>query len=101
MPNPKLGTVTIDVAKAVKEQKLGKVEYRAEKAGIVHLLIGKKSFGSQKLIENFQVVAQAILKAKPPTSKGVYLQGVTVSTTMSPGIPINPLEITQGSSAQK
>ena len=101
MPNPKLGTVTVDVAKAVKEQKLGKVDYRAEKAGIVQVLIGKKSFGPQKLLENFNVVAQAIVKAKPPTSKGIYMQGVTLSTTMSPGISVSPLEVTQGSGKEE
>ncbi|MBL7715521.1 MAG: 50S ribosomal protein L1 [Bdellovibrionales bacterium] len=92
MPNPKLGTVTMDVAKAVKEQKLGKVEYRAEKAGIVHCPIGKKSFGSQKLRENFMTLAGAIIKAKPPTSKGIYMRAVTLSSTMSPGISIDPMD---------
>lgn len=101
MPNPKLGTVTVDVTKAVKEQKLGKVEYRTEKTGIVHCVIGKKSFGSDKLRENFQVLAGAIVKAKPPTSKGNYLQVVTVSGTMSPGIQISINEIMQQGSAEK
>jgi large subunit ribosomal protein L1 len=90
MPNPKLGTVTFDVTKAVKEQKMGKVEYRTEKTGIVQVPIGKKSFGSQKLRENFVALMSAIVKAKPPTSKGQYLKNVTVSTTMSPGIPVDP-----------
>jgi len=89
MPNPKLGTVTFDVVKAIKEQKLGKIEYRTEKTGIVHVMIGKKSFGSQKLQENFVTLASAIIKAKPPTSKGTYLKNITVSTTMSPGISID------------
>jgi large subunit ribosomal protein L1 len=92
MPNPKLGTVTVDVTKAVKEQKLGKIEYRTEKTGIVHVIIGKKSFGAQKLRENFTTLAQAILKAKPPTSKGTYMKKVTVSATMSPGISIDPTD---------
>lgn len=92
MPNPKLGTVTFDVTKAVKEQKLGKVEYRTEKTGIVHVLIGKKSFGPQKLKENFAALAGAIVKAKPPTSKGTYLKGVTLSATMSPGIALDPMD---------
>jgi large subunit ribosomal protein L1 len=92
MPNPKLGTVTVDVTKAVKEQKLGKIEYRTEKTGIVHVIIGKKSFGSQKLRENFTTLAQAILKAKPPTSKGTYMKKVTLSATMSPGISIDPAD---------
>ena len=92
MPNPKLGTVTFDVAKAVKEQKLGKVEYRTEKAGIVHCPIGKKSFGSQKLKENFVALAAVIVKAKPPTSKGTYIKNITLSSTMSPGIGIDPMD---------
>jgi len=95
MPNPKLGTVTVDVARAVKEQKMGKVEYRTEKTGIVHVVIGKKSFGAQKLRENFNVLAAAIVRAKPPTSKGTYLQKVTLSTTMSPGITLDPTEVGQ------
>ncbi len=89
MPNPKLGTVTMDVAKAIKEQKLGKVEYRTEKTGIVHVPIGKKSFGAEKLKENFATLASALMKAKPPTSKGTYLLNITLSTTMSPGIPLD------------
>lgn len=90
MPNPKLGTVTFDVSKAVKEQKLGKVEYRTEKTGgIVHVVIGRKSFGAQKLKDNYVTLATAIIKAKPPTSKGTYLKSITVSTTMSPGIPVD------------
>ncbi len=95
MPNPKLGTVTVNVTQAIKEQKMGKVEYRTEKTGIIHAMIGKKSFGPQKLKENFTVLAAAIMKAKPPTSKGTYVKGVTLSTTMSPGISLDPLE-TQG-----
>ncbi|HLE00100.1 MAG: 50S ribosomal protein L1 [Bdellovibrionales bacterium RIFOXYC1_FULL_54_43] len=92
MPNPKLGTVTFDVAKAVKEQKLGKVEYRTEKTGIIHVAIGKKSFGPQKLKENFVSLASIIIKAKPPTSKGTYLRNITLSSTMSPGISIDPMD---------
>ncbi len=95
MPNPKLGTVTMDVARAVKEQKMGKVEYRTEKTGIIHVMIGKKSFGAQKLRENFASVASAILRAKPPTSKGTYVQKVTLSTTMSPGILLDSVEVVQ------
>lgn len=90
MPNPKLGTVTFDVAKAVKEQKQGKVEYRTEKSGIVHVHIGKKSFGPQKLTENFGALLSAIVKAKPATSKGTYIKSITISATMSPGISIDP-----------
>ena len=99
MPNPKLGTVTFDVAKAVKEQKLGKVEYRTEKSGIVHVVLGKKSFGAQKLRENFNTLVSTLLKAKPPTSKGTYMRTVTLSTTMSPGIAIDPIDATTGQSA--
>ena len=90
MPNPKLGTVTFDVAKAVKEQKQGKVEYRTEKTGIIHVLIGKKSFGGAKLKENFSALLNTIVKAKPATSKGTYIKNITISTTMSPGITIDP-----------
>lgn len=93
MPNPKLGTVTFDVAKAVKEQKLGKVEYRTEKTGIIQVAIGRKSFGSQKLVDNFAALASAIVKAKPPTSKGVYLKSVTISATMSPGIALDSSDV--------
>ena len=93
MPNPKLGTVTFDVAKAVKEQKLGKIEYRTEKAGIIQTTIGKKSFGAQKLKENFAALAAVILKAKPPTSKGTYLKNVTISSTMSPAILVDPADV--------
>src|SRR5215212_7754867 len=89
MPNPKLGTVTFDVTKAIKEQKLGKVEYRTEKTGIIHVPIGKKSFGPDKLRENFMTLLGAIVKAKPPTSKGMYLKNITLSATMSPGIPMD------------
>ncbi len=89
MPNPKLGTVTFDVAKAVQEQKQGKVEYRTEKTGIIHVSIGKKSFGPNKLRDNFSALLSVIVKAKPATSKGTYMKGITVSTTMSPGIAID------------
>lgn len=92
MPNPKLGTVTFDVSKAVKEQKLGKVEYRTEKSGIIHVAIGKKSFGPEKLKDNFATLTAVIIKAKPPTSKGTYLKNITLSSTMSPGIAIDPLD---------
>lgn len=93
MPNPKLGTVTFEVARAVKEQKLGKIEYRTEKTGIVHCIIGKKSFGAQKLKENFITLASAIAKAKPPTSKGTYMKNVTLSTTMSPSLSVDPIDV--------
>lgn len=89
MPNPKLGTVTMDVAKAVEDQKKGKVEYRTEKTGIVQVPIGKKSFGKDKLVANFTTLAQTLIKAKPAASKGTYLKRITISTTMSPGITLD------------
>ncbi len=90
MPNPKLGTVTFDVGKAVGELKAGKVEYRVDKAGIVHLPIGKASFEQEHLIENATAVLNSLVKAKPPSAKGNYILGVSVSTTMGPGIKVNP-----------
>jgi len=89
MPNPKIGTVTFDLAKAVKEIKAGKVEYKTEKAGLIHVPIGKVSFDDQKLIENAMAVIDAIIKAKPPTSKGKYLKKVAVSSTMGPGVKVD------------
>lgn len=96
MPNPKLGTVAPDVAKAVKEQKAGKVEYRTEKSGIIHVPIGKKSFAKEQLRENFDAILSAVIKAKPASSKGTYIRSITLSTTMGPGISINPGEVMQG-----
>ncbi len=90
MPNPKTGTVTMDVTKAVQEIKAGKVEYRAEKAGIIHVGIGKVSFTEEQLVENFKAIHDALDKAKPASSKGVYFKSVTVSSTMGPGITVNP-----------
>ncbi len=89
MPNPKSGTVTMDVAKAVEEIKAGKVEYRVDKANIINVPIGKVSFGTQKLRENFRTIMEAIIKAKPAAAKGRYLRTVTVSSTMGPGVKIN------------
>jgi large subunit ribosomal protein L1 len=86
MPNPKTGTVTFDVARAIKEIRAGKVEYRVEKAGIVHVPVGKASFDENKLTDNAKAVLESILKAKPASSKGRYLKNVTISTTMGPGI---------------
>ena len=86
MPNKKTGTVTSEIGKAVKEQKLGKVEYKVEKAGILHSLIGRKSFGAQKLKENFLTLFDNVVKAKPATSKGVYIRKVAISPTMGPSI---------------
>ena len=87
MPNPKLGTVVTDVSKAVKEQKMGKVEYRTDKTGILHVSIGKKSFDDEKIFENFKAITVAILRAKPISSKGTYLKSLSISTTM--GLPVN------------
>ena len=89
MPNPKSGTVTMDVAKAVKEVKAGKVEYRLDKTAIIHCLIGKKSFGEEKITENFNTLMEAIIKAKPSASKGQYIKSVVLSSTMGPGIKVN------------
>lgn len=89
MPNPKLGTVTFDIAKAVKEIKAGKVEYKVEKAGIVHIPVGKVSFDKEKLLENTMAVLKSVTKAKPATSKGKYIKKITLSSTMGPGIKID------------
>src|SRR5699024_7214215 len=89
MPNPKSGTVTFEVGKAVEEIKAGKVEYRVDKASIVHVPIGKVSFGVEKLEENFRTMMDTLIKAKPVASKGVYLKSVFISSTMSPGVKIN------------
>ena len=93
MPNPKSGTVTFDVGKAVQEIKAGKIEYRVDKTSIVHAPIGKKSFGQEKLLDNFKVFMDAIVKAKPAASKGQYIKSVVVSSTMGPGIKINPQRV--------
>jgi large subunit ribosomal protein L1 len=90
MPNPKTGTVTFDVDKAVKEIKAGKVEYRADKAGNVHVPVGKVSFDNEKLIENFTTMYDTILKAKPSAAKGTYVKNVSVTSTMGPGIKVDP-----------
>ena len=90
MPNPKSGTVTMDLEKALAEIKAGKVEYRLDKQNIIHTPIGKSSFGPEKLEENFKALLEAIVKAKPATAKGQYLRSVTVAATMGPGIKINP-----------
>ena len=89
MPNPKLGTVTTDVVKAIQGQKSGMAEYRTEKSGIVHVPIGKRSFGKDKLLENFKAIAHAIIKAKPVSAKGIYLKSIVVSTTMGPGVKVD------------
>jgi large subunit ribosomal protein L1 len=94
MPNPKLGTVTFDVAKAVREIKAGKVEYKTEKAGVVHVPIGKVSFAEEKLIENARAIIDSVSKAKPSTSKGKYLKGLHISSTMGPGLKVDVSTVT-------
>ena len=89
MPSPKSGTVTMDVVKAINETKAGKVEYRIDKTAIIHCPIGKKSFGEEKLVENFNTLMDAIVKAKPAASKGTYVKSVTLASTMGPGIKVN------------
>lgn len=93
MPNPKSGTVTFDVAKAIAEIKAGKVEYRVDKTAIVHVPIGKKSFGSEKLTDNFKTLMEAIVKAKPSAAKGQYIKSVALAGTMGPGVKINPTKV--------
>ncbi|KRT69051.1 MAG: 50S ribosomal protein L1, large subunit ribosomal protein L1 [Candidatus Rokubacteria bacterium CSP1-6] len=89
MPNPKLGTVTFDIARAVREVKAGKVEFRVDKAGNVHVLIGKKSFSAEQLAANAMTLVEAIMRARPASAKGQYLKSLTVSSTMGPGIPVD------------
>ena len=95
MPNPKAGTVTMDVAKAVKEIKAGKIEYRLDKTNIIHVPIGKASFTEEQLADNFQTLIEAILKAKPSTLKGQYLKSVTIASTMGPGVKLNPMKLSK------
>ena len=90
MPNPKSGTVTMDVEKALQEIKAGKVEYRLDKTNIIHTPIGKASFGAEKLTDNFNALLEAVVKAKPAAAKGQYLRSVTVASTMGPGVKVNP-----------
>ena len=90
MPSPKAGTVTMDVAKAVEEAKAGKIEYRLDKSNIIHCVIGKVSFGAQKLKENFDTLLAAIVKAKPEAAKGQYIKSCALATTMGPGVRVNP-----------
>lgn len=99
MPNPKLGTVTMDVARAVTEQKGGKVEYRVEKAGVVHVSIGKKSFSVEQLVENATALIDALVRAKPAASKGTYLKKITVTTTMGPGLRVDPASVEMAKAA--
>src|SRR5512136_953577 len=93
MPNPKVGTVTFDVGKVVKELKAGKVEFRVEKAGIVHTPVGKVSFGLDKLLDNVTALLEMIVKLKPASSKGTYLKSISLSTTMGPGVMVDPLDV--------
>ena len=93
MPNPKLGTVTMDVARAVAEQKSGKVEYRVEKAGIVHVSVGRKSFSVDQLVDNATALIDALVRAKPASAKGAYLKKISISTTMGPGVRVDPASV--------
>ena len=100
MPSPKAGTVTMDVAKAVQDAKAGKIEYRLDKTNIIHCPIGKASFGTDKLLENFNALLDAIIKAKPASSKGQYIKSVAVASTMGPGVKINPNKVGTVASAE-
>jgi len=93
MPNPKTGTVTVDIGKAVREIKAGKLEFRVDKAGIIHIAVGKASFGPEQLIDNAKAVLMSVLRAKPASAKGNFVRGVTVSTTMGPGIKVDLSQI--------
>ena len=95
MPNPKAGTVTMDVAKAIADIKAGKIEYRLDKTNIIHCPIGKASFGTQKLLDNFKTLMSAVIKAKPAAAKGQYLKSIVVASTMGPGIKINSAKVTE------
>jgi large subunit ribosomal protein L1 len=94
MPNPKSGTVTFDLDRAIKEIKAGKVEYRVDKTAIIHVAIGKVSFETEKLVENFKTLMEAVIKAKPSAAKGTYLKSVVVTSTMGPAIKVNPARVT-------
>lgn len=94
MPNPKSGTVTFDVEKAINEIKAGKVEYRVDKTSIIHVGFGKVSFGTEKLLDNFRTLMEAVIKAKPAAAKGTYLKSIVVASTMGPAIKINPTRVT-------
>ncbi len=95
MPNPKAGTVTFDIAEAVKEFKAGKIEYRTDKAGVVHAPIGKISFADEALLENFQTLIERLIKQRPAAAKGQYLRSIVLSSTMGPGIKVNPQKVTR------
>ncbi len=93
MPNTKSGTVTFDLAKAIQEVKAGKIEFRVDKGGVVHAPLGKVSFGPDKIRENLETLMEALVRLKPPTSKGTYIKGITISTTMGPGVKLDPAEV--------
>lgn len=93
MPNPKLGTVTFDVTKAVNEMKAGRVDFRVDKVGVLHCSVGKVSFGRDKVLDNLKALMEMIMKLKPSSSKGTYLKSVAVSSTMGPGVRIDPIEV--------
>jgi large subunit ribosomal protein L1 len=97
MPNPKVGTVTFDVKSAVREAKAGKVEYRVDKAGVVHCRIGRKSFDAQKLGENAMTLLTELMQQQPATAKGIYLRSITLSSTMGPGVRIDTASVSTGS----
>jgi large subunit ribosomal protein L1 len=99
MPNPKLGTVTMDVASAVRDQKAGKVEYRVDKAGIIHVVVGKRSFDAAKLVDNAAALIGAVLRARPASAKGIYLKKICISTTMGPGVRIDPSSLPEAAAA--
>ncbi len=96
MPNPKAGTVTMDVAKAVQEVKAGKIEYRLDKTNIIHVPVGKVSFGTEKLTDNFETLMSAVIKAKPSAAKGTYLKSVVITCTMGPAVKVNAAKLTDG-----
>jgi large subunit ribosomal protein L1 len=95
MPNPKAGTVTMDVTKAIEDIKAGKIEYRLDKANIIHVPIGKASFSEEDLKDNFQTLMGAVTKARPSALKGTFLKSVTVASTMGPGVKVNPLRVVE------
>ena len=95
MPNPKAGTVTADVTKAIEDIKAGKIEYRLDKTNIIHVPVGKVSFGTEKLSENFLTLMSAVIKAKPSAAKGTYLKSITLASTMGPGVKVNPLRVNE------
>ena len=93
MPNPKVGTVTMDVAKAVQESKAGKVEYRTDRTAIVHMTVGKTSFSDEHLLDNYRAVIEELIRAKPAAAKGKYIRTVTMASTMGPGIKVDPTRV--------